>query len=62
MGPRLRSFLRVGDIAIPNQHDMFIGKFKMHRLVVLQRLLCEIVGKYTPFNGLLSDMLDVVLC
>lgn len=58
---RFGSFLRVRYAIISYQHDVLVGELKAHKLVVFKRLVCKIVGQYTPFDGLFSDMLDVLL-
>ena len=52
----LRSFIRSRYFTISYYHDILVWKFKVHRLVVVHCLMCQMVCQYTPLDCLLVVM------
>lgn len=59
---RFGSFLGARNIALAYEQDIFIGEVKLHGLIILHRLICQVVREHTAFDGFVRDILDIIFC
>ena len=48
-GSLLRSFIRSRCFTVSYQHDVLIRKLKIHRLVIIHDLMCQMIRQHTPW-------------